>query len=145
MTNVLRGVVSYPIPLYSNVPIQPQNYQPSRFVISDVTLGITTIVTTTQDMNYVIGQEIRLMIPPSYGCIQLNGQSAYVISLPATDQVEVNIDSSRNVDSYTSGAIYESAQIVAIGDINSGILSSTGTNLSSTNVPGAFINISPEA
>jgi len=84
-------VISYPIPPYQNLPIEPQNYQPSRFVISDITLGQTTIVTTTEDNNYVIGQLVRLIIPETYGCRQLNESQGYVLSIPADDEVELSI------------------------------------------------------
>ncbi len=137
-------VISYPIPLYQNMPIRADFYQPSRFVISAVTLGQTTIITTTEDMNYVVGQEVRLLIPPTYGCTQLNGITGFVLSLPALDQVELNIDSSVGVNAYIEAdSLIQVAQIVAIGDINSGIISSTGENIPTTNIPGAFINISP--
>lgn len=142
MTSV-GSVISYPIPLYQNVPIQAGHFQPSQFFISAVTLGITTIVTATTTMNYSIGQEIRLLIPPSFGCIQLNGQSGFVISLPASDQVEITIDSTNSNAYIASASTVQSAQIVAIGDINNGITSSTGANIPTTNVPGAFINTSP--
>lgn len=143
MTSV-GTVISYPIPAYSNVPIKSSYYQPSRFVISDVSLGITTTVTTSEDMNYVIGQEVRLLIPPSFGCIQLNGLSGYVLSIPDTNEVELSIDSSQNVDQFISSSATTQAQIVAIGDINSGVISSSGRDIPTTNIPGSFINISPE-
>ncbi len=137
-------VISYPIPLYQNVPIQAGFYQPSQFFILDITLGQTTIVTASTNMNYVIGQEIRLLIPPSFGSIQLNNQTGFVLSLPAANQVEINIDSSIGVDAFiASTATTQQAQIVAIGDLNNGIISSFGRNIPSTNIPGAFINISP--
>ena len=137
-------VLSPPIPLYQNVPIQAGFYQPSGFLISNITLGGTTIVTTTVDMNYVIGQEVRLIIPSSFGSYQLNGQTGFVLSLPMTNQVEVSIDSSLADAFISSSNTTQSAQIIAVGDINNGILSSTGRNIPTTNVPGAFINISPE-
>jgi len=87
-------VVSYPIPAYSNVPIEPQFYEPSRFVISDIIIGLTTVVTTSVNHNYVIGQEVRLLVPVPYGSFQLNNLSGFVISIPAANQVEINIDSS---------------------------------------------------
>ena|SRR5271156_1965232 len=131
-----------PVPPYSNVNIAPQNYQPRIFVISGVTLGTTTVVTTTLNLNYVVGQEVRLIIPPTFGCRQLNGQTGFVFSLPSLNQVEIGIDSSKNVDAYISSSATTPAQIIAIGDINTGIISSTGTMISSTNIPGSFINIS---
>ncbi len=131
-----------PTPPYSNVPIQSQNYQPSRFEISNITLGITTVITTIKDMNYVVGQIVRLIIPQTYGCIQLNEQQGYVISIPADNEVEISIDSSQNIDPYIASSATTKAQIIAIGDLNSGIISLTGRVNSMTNIPGAFINIS---
>jgi hypothetical protein len=144
-----RGVVTYPTPLYRNVHINAEYFQPRRFVISGVALGTTTIITTTCDMNYVIGQEIRLIIPASFGCFQLNTRTGFVISLPAKNQVEVNINSNVNVDPYQSSTATTIAQILAIGDVNTGYQSCTGevipTICGNTHIeiPGSFINISP--
>lgn len=143
------GVISYPIPAYQNLPIEAQNYQPSRFVISAISLGVTTTITTTSDLNYVIGQLVRILIPSSFGTIQLNEQQGYVIALPASNQATVNIDSS-HYDPFISSSGPSQAQILAIGDINSGVISSTGRSIrtvdgnTNTAVPGAFINISPQ-
>jgi len=131
-----------PIPPYSNVPINAQFYQPSRFVISDVALGQTTLVTTTANLNYVIGQLVRLIIPQENGCSQLNEQTGYVLSIPNPNQVEISINSSQ-ANSFISSSGQVLPQILAVGDVNSGLTSSTGVNQTSTNVPGAFINISP--
>jgi hypothetical protein len=136
-------VISYPIPAYQNMPIQAGYYQPSQFFISAITLGQTTIITTTINLNYVIGQEIRLIIPPTFGCRQLNGQTGFVISTPAANQVTVNIDSSNNVDAFILSSATTQAQIVAIGDINTGVTSTNGPNIPVVSTPGAFINISP--
>lgn len=134
-------VISYPIPPYQNLPIEPQNYQPSRFVISDITLGQTTVVTTTEDNNYVIGQLVRLIIPETYGCRQLNESQGYVLSIPAADEVELSIYSV-GIDPFINSTQTTKAQILAIGDVNSGNISSTGPNVPLVAVPGSFINIS---
>lgn len=131
-----------PVPPYSNVNINAQFYQPSQFVIIAVTLGISTTVTTATNHNYVIGQEIRLIIPPTFGCRQLNEQTGFVTSIPAANQVIVNINSSQNVDAFTSSSATTKPQILPIGDVNTG-----QTNLSPKNqntfIPGSFIDISP--
>ncbi len=127
---------------YSNVPIEAQFYQPSRFVISAVSLGVTTTVTTTAAMNYVIGQLVRLIIPPSFGCRQLNESQGYVLSLPTTTQVVLSIDSSKDVDPYIASSASTVAQILAIGDINTGQIN-TGRSGNITYIYGSFINISP--
>lgn len=144
-------VISYPIPPYSNVPIQAQYFQPSRFVISAVSLGINTTFTTTANLNYVIGQQVRILIPSSFGCTQLNETQGYVLSIPSANQVVVSINSSVNVDPFIASSITSpsSPQILAIGDINSGYTSSTGRSVptingnTNTQIPGSFINISP--
>jgi len=131
-----------PIAPYTNVPIHAEYYQPSRFVIEDIALGTTTIITTTENMNYVIGQQVRLLIPESFGSYQLNERTGFVVSIPAVDQVEVDIDTTLNVNTFTASSATTQAQILAIGDVNSGV-----TNLGRTNnrtyIPGSFINISP--
>ncbi len=139
-----RGVISYPIPAYSNPPIEPQFYQPSRFVISAISLGYTTLVTTSVPNNYVIGQEVRLLIPVTYGSYQLNERRGYVLSLPSSSQVELNIDSLVNVNEFVSGTDnINTPQIIAIGDVNSGNTNNQGRINNITFVPGSFINISP--
>lgn len=139
------GVITYPIPAYQNVVPVPEYYIPSRFVIEDIDLGQTTLVTTTEDHNYVIGQECRLLIPASFGSFQLNEVKGNVLSIPQPDQVVLSIDSSRNVDPYiASSATYPSvAQIVAIGDYNSGQQNIDGRINQKTWIPGSFRNISP--
>jgi hypothetical protein len=136
------GVITYPVPAYANLPIEPQFYQPSRFVISNVAIGVQTTVTTTTNMNYVIGQEVRLLIPPSFGCFQLNGQTGYILAIPAANQVKLSLNSSRNVSPYIASNATTVAQIVAIGDINNGYISTNGLSVSMIQIPGAFINIS---
>jgi hypothetical protein len=138
----MNTVISYPIPPYSNPPINPQYYQPSRFVISGVTRGTITTITTTQNMNYVIGQLIRLVIPPSFGIRELNGQTAFVLSIPNLNQVVINIDST-SYSAFTNSNATTQAQILGIGDINNGYISNTGNVISNPEIPGSFINISP--
>lgn len=137
-----RGVITYPRPPYSNVDIEPQFYMPSRFVISGIDLGPTTIVTTTVNHDYVIGQEVRLIIPPTFGCRQLNELTAYVLSLPALNQVELALNTIGG-DSFTASSAATQAQILAIGDIANGAINANGRSPTGTFIPGSFINISP--
>lgn len=135
-------VISYPIPLYANVPIQAQFYKPSRFVISAITLGSTTLVTTTVDHNYVIGQLVRLIIPNANGTYQLNEKSGYVISIPTATQVVLDIDSSM-YNLFQTSSNPTQPQILATGDINSGKINNNGNLQTGTYIPGSFQNISP--
>lgn len=132
-----------PVPPYTNPPINPQFYQPSRFVISAISLGLTTTVTTTEDMNYVIGQQVRLIIPPSYGSRGLNEKTGFVIAIPADDQVTLDIFSI-GIDPFIASSATTKAQIIAIGDTNSGQINENGRVNLNINIPGSFINISPQ-
>ena len=133
-----------PIAPESNPPINPQYYQPSVFNISAISLGPTTTVTTTVNHNYVVGQLVRLLISQLYGAFQLNEQSAYVISIPAANQVVLNLDSTKSnvfVANPSSGSTQP--QIVAVGDVNTGQINANGPSQVTTYIPGSFIDISP--
>jgi len=131
-----------PIALGNNYPINAQYYSPQFFFISNITLGLTTTVTTTVSQDYVIGQNCRLIIPEANGCSQLNEKQGIVISIPASNQVVLNIDSSMNVDPFVTSTADTQPQILAIGDVNSGQINTGRTN-NLTYIPGSFINISP--
>jgi hypothetical protein len=135
------SVISYPIPAYQNVPIEPQWYEPSQFFISAITRGWMTTVTTTVNHNYVVGQQVRLVIPPTFGIRQLNEQIAYVYSIPSPTQVVITINSN-SYDPFVSSPATTQPQIMAIGDINSGA-TNMKPSTEQTYIPGSFINISP--
>ena len=139
---ILTGVVSYPIPAYSNVPIEAQFYEPSVFDISAVTLGFNTTITTSVNHNYVVGQQVRLLIPPQDGCMILNGLTGYVLSIPGANQVVISINSN-GANAFTNTSTQQLAQIVAIGDVNQGYTNASGPLSQTPSVPGSFINISP--
>lgn len=131
-----------PTPPYNNLPIQPENYKPRRFVISAISLGQSTTITTSTDNDYVIGQQVRLIIPFDCKAVQLNEKTGFVTSKPAANQVIVDIDSSQNVDSFVYAVYNEYPQILAIGDNNFGFSNPSGRLLNNTTIDGAFINIS---
>ena len=134
-------ILSFPIPAYANVPIQADFYQPNRFVLSSISLGDTTTITTTEDVNYVLGQLVRLIIPPQFGTRTLNERQGYVIAIPSSTQVTLDIDS-KGMDAFINATARTKAQILAIGDINSGPIN-MGRNNNTTYIQGSFINISP--
>jgi len=137
----MNTVISFPVPPYQNLPIRSEFYMPSRFVIIAVNLGVTTVITTSTNNNYVIGQQVRLLIPSSFGTYQLNGRTAYVISIPNTNQVELNIDSN-GMSAFTTSSNTTLPQILAIGDVNEGAINSFGRILQNSFIPGSFTNIS---
>jgi hypothetical protein len=136
---------SGPIPPETNPTIEPQYFKPSRFVISDISLGLATLITTAVNHNYVVGQEIRISIPPFYGTYQLSGQQGFVTSIPAPNQVLVNINSV-GFSNYIPKPIYGPTppQIISIGDIANGGINASGRTNQALAIPGSFVNISPQ-
>lgn len=139
----MSAAITGPIAPYSNVPIQPQNFEPRKFDISGITLGSTTTVTTILDMDYVIGQGVRLIIPPGYGSRELNEIQGFVIAIPAPNQVNLNINSIGS-NSFINAGLPNKAQILAIGDVNTGQLNENGPRQIKPWIPGSFRNISPQ-
>jgi hypothetical protein len=136
------SVITYPIPLYANVPINAFFYEPNGFDITAISLGTMTTVTTSVNHNYVIGNLVRLIIPFGYGCIALNEQTGYVVSIPASNQVTINL-SSHNVTPFINAALKQQPQITPVGDVNSGQINTDGLINQGTFIPGSYINISP--
>ncbi len=139
---MIPPIISFPIPAYANVPIQPQYYKPRFWFISTITNGQTTLVTTTTNQDFVIGQLVRFIIPQSFGIRQLNERQGYVLSIPSSTQVEVDIDSSF-MDAFTSSTATTQPQILPIGDVGNGQVNATGRRNTGTYIPGSFLNISP--
>lgn len=138
--NITRG----PTAPENNPPINPQYFQPSLFDISALVLGVNTLVTTSVNHNYVLGQNVRLLIPNTYGSIQINERQGIVIAIPAPNQVLVDINSI-GADLFIAAPSYgpTKPQIAAIGDVNSGPINANGRKNNGTFISGSFLNISP--
>lgn len=115
--------------------LYPSLYFPGATVITAITRDTTTTIDTASAHNFVVGQEVSFRVPSSWGTSELNslpnalipGSPAYGYVIAVTDYntVVVNINSS----AYTAfnsnqtvasvpGLTY--AQIVAVGDVNTG-------------------------
>ena len=142
-----------PIAPENNPPIMPAFYLPRVFYIEAIALGSTTLITTTLPHNYVIGQTIRLVIPPTYGARSLNERQGIVIAIPAPNQVLTTIYS-QGIDPFIPTPTYGPTppQILPIGDINNGGINNTfliaqsgttGIPQTICFIPGSFIDVSP--
>lgn len=138
----MSGFINGPIPPYNNPPIQPQFYQPKQYFIASIGLGVITYVTTSFPNDFVIGQLVRLVIPPTFGARQLNQASGYVTAIISPTELQLNIDSSQS-DPLISSSATTLPQIIPVGDINSGQTNANGISSTLTFIPGSFKNISP--
>ena len=115
--------------------LYPNLYFPGRAAISAITLGTTTTVDTAIAHNFKVGQEVAFRIPQAWGTVELNSLPntltpgspvyGYVIAVTDYNTVVVNIDSSA-MTAFTSNVSFAGtpgrsfAQIVAVGDVNTG-------------------------
>lgn len=137
------SIIQGPVALYNNVAVNPQYFKPRTFDIASIDLGVTTTVTATSNLDYEIGQEVRLLIPPGDGCRSLNQTTSFVVAIPNTNQVTLNINSLGNDSFNPAGNTMQAAQIVAVGDVNTGAVNAEGRRNNATYIPGSFRNISP--
>jgi hypothetical protein len=93
-------------------------------------------------LHYYIGQQIRLIIPPTFGCRTLNNETGYILSITGTDQITVSIDST-NAEPFVASSATTKAQVIPVGDINSGRINASGRSSTATYIQGSYINISP--
>lgn len=117
--------------------LYPFLYVPQDNVVSAVTTGATTTVTTTMYHNFEPGQEIAFRVPNIWGVIQLNSLPdllipgspiyGYVTSVTDNWTFVCNINSSAftaftNNFAMTSATLpgLTFAQVLAVGDVNTG-------------------------
>lgn len=115
--------------------LYPYLYEPGANIITNITTGSTTTIDTTTAHNFVVGQEVAIRVPSVWGTTQLNSLPnvtipgspiyGYVISVTDYNTVVVNINSSA-FTAFDSNQPFASfpgqnfAQIVAVGDVNTG-------------------------
>ncbi len=115
--------------------LYPYLYFPGVSFISGITLGNTTTIDTTDAHNFVVGQEVAFRIPSQWGTVELNSLPnipipgspiyGYVIAVTDYNTVVVNINSSAYTPFVVNPTVasvpgLSYAQIVAVGDVNTG-------------------------
>lgn len=115
--------------------LYPYIYFPGTTFISNITLGTTTTIDTTDAHNFVVGQQVAFRIPSQWGTVELNSLPnivtpgspiyAYVIAVTDYNTVVVNFDSSAYTAFNSNQAVsavpgLSYPQIVAVGDVNTG-------------------------
>jgi hypothetical protein len=131
-----------PTGAYVRQVLYPWLYEPGVNYISAISLsGANVVVTTTNNHNFVVGQEIAFRIPSAYGSTQLNALPNnttpgspvyyYVTSLGSNTQFTCTALSA-GVTAFNSNQPVSSVpglqlpQVLAVGDVNSGGVAYSG-------------------
>jgi hypothetical protein len=129
-----------PTGAYVKQVLYPYLYAPGVAVISALSYGTTTTVTTSAPNNFVLGQQVAFHIPSAWGPTQFNSTASnvnsltpgspiygFVTAINSTTQFVVNITSTSYTTFSTSGitvaqvkAGLSPPQVVAVGDVNTG-------------------------
>lgn len=134
-----------PVDRYNSGDFYSGIYTPFICDLSAVTQARYPTVTTTVDHSFVVGQVVQFFVPREWGMFQLNGLKGNVLSIPADDQIVVDIDTS-TFNAFVTPApptyvVISPAQVAGIGDNNFGTLSPGGSPVIPSIVPGSFENI----
>jgi len=117
--------------------LYPFLYVPEDNVVTAVTTGSTTTVTTSMYHNFEVGQEVAFRVPSFWGPVQLNSLPntlvpgspvyGYVTSLTDNWTFVVNIDSSSYTAFSNNGTMTAATlpgltymQVLSVGDVNTG-------------------------
>lgn len=134
-----------PAGAYVRKVLYPFLYEPGVNYISAITLsGANVVVTTTNNHNFVVGQQIAFRIPASYGSTQLNALPNntvpgspvyYYVSAVGSNTQFTCTALSAGVTAFNSNQPVSSVpglqlpQVVAVGDVNSGGVPYSGGSL----------------
>jgi hypothetical protein len=115
--------------------LYPNLYFPGETVISNITTGATTTISTAGAHQFQVGQEVAFRIPSAWGTTQLNSLPntlipgspiyGYVVSVTDFQNFVVNINST-GYTAFNSNPTFASVpglkfpQVLAVGDVNSG-------------------------
>lgn len=115
--------------------LYPNLYFPGEVVISGITTGATTTISTAGAHQFQVGQEVAFRIPTAWGTTQLNSLPntvipgspiyGYVISVTDFQNFVVNINST-GYTAFNSNQTFAGypgerfPQVVAVGDVNTG-------------------------
>jgi hypothetical protein len=104
--------------------------------------GAKTLVTTSINHQFVVGNQVFFQIPPQWGMRQLNGLTSYVSAIPAPNQITVVLNTS-TFDPFvvpTPGPfiVIDPAMVLPSGNQNTGQLYAGGVPLLPIEIPGAY-------
>lgn len=122
--------------------LYPDLYNPFACTIDGITIGSPTVFTTTVAHAFVVGQQVRILIPTGWGTTQIDNTTGFVTAVTATT-VTVDIDSTgATAFAYPSSATAALGitypQIIPVGDANTGYTAAGSVPPSPITIPGAF-------
>lgn len=99
-------------------------YSPAMANISAITQANPAVITTTADVDYVIGQTCRVYLPNGWGMPQMNNLVVTITQISGTS-LTTNVDSTLFFPFTTPSPVVQVAQLVPVGEIAETLLGAT--------------------
>ena len=110
--------------------------------ITAISQEINALITFSQNHMFSVGNQVLFQIPRQYGMQQLAGMSALVLSIPAANQITVNVSTVNfdafSVPSLAPNQVIDPAMVLPIGTQNTGYQEVGNTVPFQQNTPGSF-------
>lgn len=113
-------------------------FYPSYSIISEISLGVQTVVTFTAPHDFTVGEIISFRVSKQYGTVELNNRQANVQAISSTT-ITVNIDS-RNYNPFVASPDIPETLAMVVPSASGVIAGSVPTQ---TNLFDSFDNIPP--
>jgi len=126
-----------------NPPIREEFYTPQSFQISAITSNSfdNTQITTAVSNDFVVGQQVRFVIPPLCRMQALNGQNLYITQILDDQNFIVDFDVRSENAFNPTGDPSQLPLVNPTGDINSGPINNDGAINNIIYIDGSFRNI----
>ena len=103
------------------VPFDPRFYPPTRLITS-ISKASSAVIVLSVTHQYVVGQQVRIIVPSAYGMTEMNNQLATITAInTTTNSITVNVDSTNfTTFAFPTSAIAATgvnfAQVVPVGE-----------------------------
>lgn len=131
---------------WRKIPFNPIFYPRRRRVMS-ISQASQAVVVTSVTHGYQVGQEVRFVVPPAFGMVEINGLQGTIVAVNTTSTVNsftVNIDSSAfTAFSFplTAASPFTPAEVVPVGEDTAQALALGQDILSDATINTGFIGM----
>lgn len=112
-------------------------YSPFVCEISNIAPGQETVITTSINHEFVVGNQVRIFMPPRWGMAEIDGKTGLILAVTG-DTLTVNIDSLNFTPFTTPANITDYPQVIPVGDQNTGYTIQNGEQPAQLVIPGSF-------
>lgn len=123
-------------------------FYPRRRFITKITAAASAVVTMSVTHGYLVGQQVRLVVPAAYGMVEMDGLLGTITAVNTTlasgNTITLNIDSSAFTAfawPLSAAVPFSAAEVVPVGEDSAQALSSSVNTLSDATLNTGYIGM----